>query len=448
LKVAEEFYTDNGLPISKDPTWDYAGRYSTQKADADHQYYIRTGETTAKLNFRREPRFYASLGFDRGVFEGAGRPEGNSFYILGRQGEAGGMRATGEHVVTGYHLKKLVNTATAFTTGTNTFNQKLYSFPLIRLTDLFLLYAEALNETAVTSLNYPLYVISFKDLIYFPNVTELDLTGISYPLLTTTYSRNSYSTTVGGGDWVPFMRKFNAVSTVNAQVFLDLLASGQLTKVKYVPHSLGIDASLAPYITSGVVELTDLPDDVLVPHKFFMETYMQDPNFLADIVFPSTNYPTGTGLENVYKVTVIGKKSALIFNIPLRYQINLEEYKYLKFKMYAPPESAFDGEYNGSPYSPYQNLRVRVMNYLYGMDSGLYGEGVAQNAWNTSTVTLNATNYEQWVDVTLDFSSQTARNHKAFYIDIGQEAFGQDYVEETKRDLVFYFANIRFSKNP
>jgi hypothetical protein len=146
LKVAEEFYTENGLPIDKDPTWDYAGRYSTQKAEADHQYYIRTGETTAKLNFRREPRFYSSLGFDRGVFEGAGRLEGNSFYIQGRQGEASGMRSNGEHSVTGYQMKKLLNLETAFTSGTNTFNQRRYSYPLIRLTDLFLLYAEALNE--------------------------------------------------------------------------------------------------------------------------------------------------------------------------------------------------------------------------------------------------------------------------------------------------------------
>jgi hypothetical protein len=305
---------------------------------------------------------------------------------------------------------------------------------------------EAAN--AITSLNYPLYVSSFKDLIYFPNVTELDLTGISYPLLTTTYSRSGYSMTVGGGDWVPFMRKFNAVSTANAQVLLNLLASGQVTNVKYVPHSLGIDGSLAPYITSGVVELIDLPNEVLVPHKFFMETYMQDANFLADIVFPSASYPAGTGLQNVYKLTVIGKKSALIFNIPLRYQLNIEEYKYFKFKMYAPPESAFDGEYNGSLYSPYKRLRMRVMNFLWSMDSGLYGEGDNQNYWDSSIITLDATNYEQWVDVTLDFSTRTANRDKAFYFDIGCEAFGQDYVEETKRDLVFYFANIRFSKNP
>jgi hypothetical protein len=305
---------------------------------------------------------------------------------------------------------------------------------------------EAAN--VVTKLNYPLYVNSFKDLIYFPNITELDLTGISYPLLTTTYSRSGYSTTVGGGEWVPFIRKFNTVSTANAQALLDLLSSGQLTKVKYIPHSLGIDGSLAPYVSSGVVELTDLPDEVLVPHDFFMETYMQDANYLADIVFPSASYPVATGLQNVYKLTVIGKKSALIFNLPLRYQVNFEEYKYFKFKIYSPPASAFDGEHNGSPYSPYKKLRMRLMNYLWGMDSGLYGEGVGQDNWNSSEFTLDDTYFEKWVDVTLNFSAQTGRRNKAFYIDIGCEAFGQDYVADDKRDLVFYFANVRFSKNP
>jgi hypothetical protein len=147
LKIAEQYYTRNGLPINEDPDWDYDGRYTTQVAGADHKTYIKTGETTAKLNFDREPRFYASLGFDRGIFEGSGRTsEANYYYIQSRQGEISGMRSISDHLVTGYHIKKLISPTSAWSGNTTNYTMVRYSYPLIRLTDLFLLYAEALNE--------------------------------------------------------------------------------------------------------------------------------------------------------------------------------------------------------------------------------------------------------------------------------------------------------------
>jgi hypothetical protein len=145
LKVAEQFYTNKGIPIEEDPDWDFAGRYETQVAGDDHRYYIKTGETTAKLNFNREPRFYASLGFDRGIFEGAGQPEESSHYLMTRKTESSGFIAIGNHIPTGYFIKKLVHVDTENGTGA-TYKASLYSFPIIRLTDLYLLYAEALNE--------------------------------------------------------------------------------------------------------------------------------------------------------------------------------------------------------------------------------------------------------------------------------------------------------------
>ncbi|MDR3246998.1 MAG: RagB/SusD family nutrient uptake outer membrane protein [Prevotellaceae bacterium] len=146
LKIAEEFYSNKGIPINEDPDWDYAGRYDLQKAGADHKYYIQNNESTAKLNFYREPRFYAFLGFDRGIWEGSGRDEANSWYIMSRQGEASGMRSSHDHLVTGYHIKKLINVNTAWNGNTTSKTNVRYSYPLIRLPDLFLLYAEALNE--------------------------------------------------------------------------------------------------------------------------------------------------------------------------------------------------------------------------------------------------------------------------------------------------------------
>ena len=43
----------------------------TEHYDFDYNYrYVIENETTAGMNFDREPRFYASVGFDRGVWYG------------------------------------------------------------------------------------------------------------------------------------------------------------------------------------------------------------------------------------------------------------------------------------------------------------------------------------------------------------------------------------------
>jgi hypothetical protein len=154
LKIAEQYYTNNGLPIDEDPEWlawlggSLGNRYETLVCNgntgSDHQYYIRTGERTAKLNYYREPRFYAYLGFDRGIFEGHGQIEANSYYLQARATEPNGYVQMGAHIPTGYYIKKLVNTAT-LQSGTS-YSEARYLYPIIRLTDLFLLYAEALNE--------------------------------------------------------------------------------------------------------------------------------------------------------------------------------------------------------------------------------------------------------------------------------------------------------------
>ena len=64
LKIADLFYTKNGVPITEDKTWNYDDRFELRKATANDKYFIKEGYTTANLNFDREVRYYASLGFD------------------------------------------------------------------------------------------------------------------------------------------------------------------------------------------------------------------------------------------------------------------------------------------------------------------------------------------------------------------------------------------------
>jgi hypothetical protein len=145
LKLAETYYTQNGVPIDEDPTWNYAERYNTRMNDDDsHQYYIAKNEITANLNYYREPRFYAHLAFDRSLFEALAQKEEESIIIKNRSGDDHGVVFSDCHISTGYFIKKLVS----FRSGTTTTSPSpwRFSIPIIRLSDLYLLYAETLNE--------------------------------------------------------------------------------------------------------------------------------------------------------------------------------------------------------------------------------------------------------------------------------------------------------------
>ncbi|MFV0506917.1 MAG: RagB/SusD family nutrient uptake outer membrane protein [Bacteroidales bacterium] len=145
LRVAEQFYSNNGVPIEEDSSWKYDRRYKTRVAKEKECYYIKEGYETAELNFDREPRFYASLGFDGSAWYGNGRlDDKNPFYLEAKRGEFAGFKTVEDYSITGYFAKKLVNYESALTG--NSMTMERYAFPIIRLTDLYLLYAEALNE--------------------------------------------------------------------------------------------------------------------------------------------------------------------------------------------------------------------------------------------------------------------------------------------------------------
>lgn len=147
IKVVEMFYSKNGVPIEEDKTWDYTSRYALDTATDANRYHIKPGYVTARLNFNREPRFYANLGFDGGVWYGQGRyDDENPFHVENKAGQYSGVRGGGEYSITGYYVKKLVNYQNVLQTG-GTYVIEAYPWPVVRLADLYLYYAEALNET-------------------------------------------------------------------------------------------------------------------------------------------------------------------------------------------------------------------------------------------------------------------------------------------------------------
>lgn len=141
LWTARLYLTENGKEISKDPDYDYA---NCMQVDEDE---------VLKLNKNREPRFYADLGYDRGPYEISnsngldtltikmrfqGKP-GSSYY---NEVEAHGAKDNAsDQLYGGYAIKKLVNPKTTVQSGSK--NLVPYPFPIIRLAELYLGYAEA-----------------------------------------------------------------------------------------------------------------------------------------------------------------------------------------------------------------------------------------------------------------------------------------------------------------
>ena len=148
IATQELFYTANGLPINEDKDWDYTGRNTLKTGDNASRYYIKEGYETIKGHFAREPRFYASIAFDGGIWFGNGRndQDSNSDPLYAVQARGGGFAAPSDNIrlnITGYWPKKLVSYASVYDDG---FQSSPFRLPMVRLAGLYLLYAEALNE--------------------------------------------------------------------------------------------------------------------------------------------------------------------------------------------------------------------------------------------------------------------------------------------------------------
>ena len=150
LKIVDLFYTRNGLPTENDTEWTTINPMELKDGTDDHAYYLKKGYTTVRLNFNREPRFYASLGFDGGTWLGMMTKYNDVLaedmnHIECRIGGAQGKTGSENGPVTGYFPKKLFPLECTMT-GNSSFTSYWFPWPMIRLTDLYLLYCEAINE--------------------------------------------------------------------------------------------------------------------------------------------------------------------------------------------------------------------------------------------------------------------------------------------------------------
>ncbi|WP_343319014.1 RagB/SusD family nutrient uptake outer membrane protein [Sphingobacterium multivorum] len=146
INSAEMFYTRNGVPIEEDKTWDYNGRFKRLKTiSQSDKSLMNPNYTTSSFNLDRELRFYADLAFDRSSLFGFGRlDETNLLYLNTIWGQTNTTGNNSRFSCTGYWPKKLINYKN--TGSKDRYNIVTYVWPAIRLSNLYLLYAEALNE--------------------------------------------------------------------------------------------------------------------------------------------------------------------------------------------------------------------------------------------------------------------------------------------------------------
>lgn len=153
LTMIERFYTDKGLPIEEDPDFEYENRFSI--VDFPNGATYGEGKTLA-MNLNREPRFYSWISFQNGYYEcqteakeeayipAAERADGKKWLTdFTLNGNCGMKTRNSNYSKTGYLNKKGVHPAMLASKTETKEPSKDYPWPVIRLGELYLNYAEA-----------------------------------------------------------------------------------------------------------------------------------------------------------------------------------------------------------------------------------------------------------------------------------------------------------------
>ena len=148
-RMLERYYSKNGVPIDEDLTFDLDKKWEiTLTPGAEDPEYeglqgvMQPGSETIGLYLNREPRFYANFGITGGYWRTHGVRIRTMMYANSDGGYSSSQHTT-DFLVTGIGLKKFVHPESKSGAWQRTIK---YPYPIIRLADLYLMKAEALNE--------------------------------------------------------------------------------------------------------------------------------------------------------------------------------------------------------------------------------------------------------------------------------------------------------------
>lgn len=157
MTMIDRFYTKNGLPIEEDPEFDYDHRLDVITIPAGTTY-AEPGKQTLRMHMDREPRFYAWVAFQNSYYECQTETEKDAYgaafnakRAAGKKWLTGFMRnencglfdnRTNNYSKTGYLNKKGIHPSAAAAESAKANNYE-YPWPVLRLAELYLNYAEA-----------------------------------------------------------------------------------------------------------------------------------------------------------------------------------------------------------------------------------------------------------------------------------------------------------------
>jgi hypothetical protein len=149
-QVAERYYTKNGLPIDEDLTFDRTQMhdivYTPGRSNADYAELagiMQPDAATVKFYLNREMRLYAHLGVSGGYWRGHSVRIPTTFFAGGAGGWNEQASRSSYCIPTGIGIQKFVHPES---TAGHYLRTVKYPYPLIRMADLYLMKAEALNE--------------------------------------------------------------------------------------------------------------------------------------------------------------------------------------------------------------------------------------------------------------------------------------------------------------
>lgn len=174
LNIVEKFYSKNGVPIEEDKTYPYTTRFDlvTVPSTDAYKYDLVAGATTVRMNMDRENRFYGTLTFDAGrVYMNQAGSDANAYNIDLKYAGASGKVDPNNYNWTGYAAKKYYNYQN--TVGASSaYTARPFGFPIMRLANLYLYYAEALNEVNGPSAEAYQYVDRVRQRVGLKGVVE------------------------------------------------------------------------------------------------------------------------------------------------------------------------------------------------------------------------------------------------------------------------------------
>ncbi|MGC4234059.1 MAG: RagB/SusD family nutrient uptake outer membrane protein [Niabella sp.] len=174
LNIVEKFYSKNGVPIEEDKTYPYTTRFDlvTVPSTDAYRFNLVAGATTTRMHMDREDRFYGTLVFDAGrLYMNQAGSDGSAYNIDLKYAGASGKVDPNNYNWTGYGAKKFYNYQN--TVGSSsTFTARLFGFPIMRLANLYLYYAEALNEVNGPSAEAYSYVDAVRERVGLQGVVD------------------------------------------------------------------------------------------------------------------------------------------------------------------------------------------------------------------------------------------------------------------------------------